>query len=240
MTTIINNYIPYFSEIFYKNGNPTNLINSLQNSGSIFYLCPGSICYRIIFDNKLFIYNLKTDDFPPQSAFLFSAVKKDVINYIEHNNINVFNKYPCIFETDKTLPDSEYCGTDINRAYWTIARNSGLIRQETFEKGLSFKQTSLAALSSMGRSKTFTKFRGKERLGCWETEINGKLIEGYEFIRNTCFSYMNEIKEAIPGQFIKWKTDEVMYSYSDWAVNKVHEILTSKNLTFKDRLIKII
>lgn len=233
---ILNQYIPDHNEIIYSFKSSDKFINSLIFQKSEYFICPSPICTRIIYDKKLFIFNLNQNNFPPKSSFLFKLVKSDALKFLKNNKLCSFDIFPSYCYSGNEIK-SDKIGTDIDHAYWQIAKNLGIISEETFNSGLPYKSTSLAALASMGRSKTFIKYKGLEKIGYFETQINGELINSYNFVRNICFSYMNEIKEKIADNFCSWKVDEVIYSNTDYAVNSVHEILNSKNVTFKDRLI---
>lgn len=234
---IINKYIPDYNEIIYRYGDPFLFINSIAKPHSEYYLCPSPICFRIIFDSKLYIYNLNQKKFPPNSSFLFNAVKKSTLKYLKTNYIPSFKKIPSYYWSGKRETGNKMMGTDINHAYWKIANNIGLITNDLYQVGIDYKETSLSSLAAMGRSKVFIQYRGFDKINYIRTKEDGDLINAYEYVRNTCFSYMEEISGAIPDEFNLWKTDEIQYSNTDYAIDTVHNILSSKNVTFKDRLI---
>lgn len=227
-------YVPEYSRVEYSHFPASNMLTSLRHSNSFYYVSRRPQSTRIIFDHTLNIFIDKNSQFDNKSIYLFRKVKTSALQFIEQNSFDIPPELPVSFTNAEFSKPTDLIGTDINHAYWKIALNNGIITEETYDKGLAYKTTSLASLSVLGRNCQYEAYQGIKMLERCAIGGNKKLQDLYKYIRYSCYGYMNDIKEELADDFYKWKTDEIIYSKEPKNIELVHDYLTDKNLTFKD------
>lgn len=94
-------------------------------------------------------------DFQMSDLHVFRAVKKDATKYVNTHNIlepKYTPKYYLFSQRLKRLPEGtniECIYADVKAAYWTIARNKGVISEQTYEKYISNKKARNAAIGAL-------------------------------------------------------------------------------------------
>ena len=227
-------YVPKYNDIKYLSCDPAPFIHSLVHQKGFYFFSERPQSVRVVSDNTLYIFFKKESEFNSRSIFLFKSVKEAAVKFCNNHNIVVPEERPCNYTNRLYSRSDELVATDVNNAYWRIALNENIITPEVYQKGLEFKNTSLASLAVLGRDCNYSAYRGLEYLK--DVTIGGRkdLKDLYKFIRFSCYETMYECSEELKEDFYKWKTDEVIYTKTDKHIEIVHAILSNKNLSFKD------
>lgn len=173
-----------------------------------------------------------------KGMFLFGMVRKDVKQYLQENTIRLPKKYGQIVYNDDLEwdDDGRITGTDLNHAYWRIALNLGIISERTYVKGLddNFKEVRLAALSTLGSTKKYTKIvKGVITDDLLIIEGDEELRRVYTLIRYTCYRYMEQVRRMLGNDFICYKTDCIYYLDNETNRQKVAKFFEQKDLLMK-------
>ena len=145
------------------------------------------------------------------------------------NPVNDYNEKFDKFEQKIT-------GTDLNHAYWRIAFNLGIIRNETYIKGLDddFKTVRLSALSTLGKGKDYFVIKnGKVTTEVVKIGVDDAMDNLYKVIRYTCYEYMNVIKEMLKDDFVCYRTDCVYYVDTKENKKLVRDFFKNLNMSYK-------
>lgn len=218
-------------------GDPTKMINRLLKNGAHFFVRRSSDCSEIIVGDTLFTFTT-TRNFPRGKLFLFQMVKKDVLKWIAgRDNIDM----PPEFEATRYNYDYDdsygiIAGTDLNHAYWRIALQRGIIRQETYEKGLGgdCKALRLATLSVLGRPKTFVEYKDGERVDEHVSQATDIMLKQvFKYIRLVCFNMMHDLAVRLGDDFECWKTDCIYYRDTPENRKLVHDFFIKRSMDFK-------
>lgn len=152
-----------------------------------------------------------------KGLYMFGMVRRDARLFIKKKpDFKLPKKYGQI-EYNKELNEDLFgkiTATDLNHAYWRIAYNLGIISPMTYEKGLSedFKELRLAALSSMGASKTYQKIIKGELTNQYHIVKGDETLQNvYKLIRYTCYRYMTQVQKRLGKDFLCYKTDCIYY-----------------------------
>jgi len=169
--------------------------------------------------------------------FLFSMVLRDIKNYLDANGgVEPMGELPVNFKNN-SYKQSSAVGIDIDNAYWSIACLRGYISHKTYTKGLekgkSYKQTRLSALSSLGKDKFYKVF--EDGLHSHNEVIEGdkRMQDIYYDIRFTTYNIMKEIADALGNDFYSWKTDCIFFKDTKENRELVTTMLTDYGLTCK-------
>jgi hypothetical protein len=174
-----------------------------------------------------------------KGLFLFGMVKKDAKLFIQKTpNFKIPKKYDSIEYTKDLNEDlfGKITATDLNHAYWRIAYNKGIISAKTYEKGLhpDFKEVRLAALSSLGASKSYQKIKNGELTSIYHTTKGDETLQNvYKLIRYTCYRYMAMVKKRLGRDFLCYKTDAIYYIDTRENRKIVTDFFKQKDLQMK-------
>lgn len=216
----------------------TAFIERLNKRNTSYYLRRGTECVEVVVDEINFFF--KTDNkFPIKFLYLFPLVRKEARAWLaDKQQVVLPQEYPSVkYNLDFKKRGGKIIGFDLDHAYWRIARNFGIISEGTYLKALdsSAKALRLAALSTMGRSKTFEHYKGSTVVEDkrFTIEKDQMLIDTYKLIRMSCFEYMNEAAEMLGNDFDCWKTDCIYFLDTPENRDKMHKLFTGKGLTYK-------
>ena len=196
----------------------------------------------LIYDNQEITYPKKNDKFPLNQLWIFRSVKSDaekLAKDIDEGKV-VFNmpeKYP-VNRTNLQYDDSYgvLTGTDINSAYWTIARNLNIISEKTYQKaqGEDTKVTRLASLAILGRDMAFNEYEAGELKKDRRILTGNKALQSfYKAIRYTCYLHMNNIAEILGDDFDAYRTDCIYYRDTPQNRQKVYDYLDQYDFYYK-------
>jgi len=212
------------------------LIKRLHAAGHPYFVRQTREITSVIVGDKEFIFPSKENHFKAGGLWIFGQVKKDVMAFLEaHPGFYAPKAYPTN-ATNYNYKGGLLCGTDINHAYWTIAKDSGFISEKTYLKGLEpkFKVTRLAAISVLGRRKVYTVFEGKNKKGeVVQQEEDPLLKEVFKSVRHTCFSYMAHLQKKLGKGFYCYRTDGIFYEDTPKNRKIVQDYFDSKGLSWK-------
>lgn len=223
-------------------GKPETLIASLKKNKRSFYVRETSYMVSIIYDNREVSYQKKNEQFPLNQLWLFRSVKADALRMAkeveEGKKTFVMPEKIPVNRTNLDYDDSygTLTGTDINSAYWTIAKNIGVISEKTYTRAYAedTKVTRLAALSTLGRNLAYQQYVDgsvvKDR-----RVIEGEKIlqEFYKAIRYTCYHHMATLAEMLGKDFDAYRTDCIYYRDSEENRNMVYEYLDQFGFYYK-------
>lgn len=215
------------------------LLDLMKRNKSNGYIRIGNFSNELIWDGKSYSFPAKgkSKDYS-KGIFLFSMVRKDAKDFLRKGKrIKLPNKYPVNeYNQKSTKLDFKITGTDINHAYWRIAFNLGIIRQNTYAKGLQddFKIVRLAALSTLGKGKDFYVIKnGEVTKDVIKIGNDEDLDRLYLAIRYTCYKYMQDVKKLLGEDFIAYKTDCIYYVDTPANRKMVREYFKSQHMTTK-------
>jgi hypothetical protein len=127
-------------------------------------------------------------------------------------------------------------GTDINSAYWTIARNIGVISNELYNKVNKDEQkvVRLAALAILGRNMMYRKYHeGSKDKEPIIVEGSKTLKDFYRAIRYTCYQHMDTLAKMLGDDFDAYRTDCIYYRDTEANRQMVYEYLDSYGFMYK-------
>lgn len=229
-------------QVFKKNANPEILLERLKKTKQDFLYRKTNHMVSIIADGVEYIYKprVKTNDihFPPNQLWIFNAVKKDAIAFLQSNpNFELPQKLP-VNVTNYEYDDSygEITGTDVNSAYWVIAFNMGVISEKLFLacNKPSHKVVRLASLAVLGRVFTYEKYVGGVKSDSFIVESqDARLKTLYKSIRYKCYEMMGELAIMLGKDFEAYRTDCIYYRDTKENRIKVYDYLKARNFEFK-------
>lgn len=117
------------------------ILDIIKATGQQYYIRTTGQTTSIVVGNKEFIYPKKGNAFSRSAMYLFASVKKDAVQFIGNNpNWVCPDKLP-VNKINYDYDDSrgKITGTDINHAYWTVAKDVGIISHKTYLNGLKVK-----------------------------------------------------------------------------------------------------
>jgi hypothetical protein len=174
-----------------------------------------------------------------KGLYIFGMVRRDAKLFIKENpSFKLPKKYGQI-EYNKDLNEDLFgkiTATDLNHAYWRIAYNLGIISDMTYEKGLSddFKELRLAALSTMGATKTYQKIVKGELTNQTHIIKGDEVMQNvYKLIRYTCYRYMTQVQKRLGKDFLCYKTDCIYYIDTRENRKIVTDFFKEKDLLMK-------
>lgn len=223
-------------------GKPETLISTLKRNKRDFYLRSTTFMTTVIYDNKELIYPKRNNKFPINQLWLFRSVKSDAEKLaakIDAGTVEFImpERYP-VNRTNLKYDDSygELTGTDINSAYWTIARNLNIISENTYLKAQAedTKVTRLAALAILGRDLAFQEYEAGELKKDRQIVNGSKALQNfYKAIRYTCYLHMNNIAELLGDDFDAYRTDCIYYRDTEENRQKVYGYLDQFDFYYK-------
>jgi hypothetical protein len=223
-------------------GNPNSLIKLLEKNKRDFLIRETPFLHSIIYDGKEITFTKKNNMFPPNLLWIFKSVRheaeKHAIKVIQGEAIfEMPNKYP-VNLTNNFYDDNIgiITGTDIKSAYWTIARNMGVISNELYVKANKdeHKVVRLAALAILGRNMLYRKYSH----GSKETEpiiVEGEKIlkDFYKAIRYTCYQHMDTLAKMLGNDFDAYRTDCIYYRDTEANRKLVYDYLDHYGFNYK-------
>jgi hypothetical protein len=196
----------------------------------------------VIYDNKEITYPKRNQQFPISQLWLFKAVRSDAERLASEiqDGVKSFvmpDKYP-VNRTNIDYDDSlgAITGTDINSAYWTIAKNLGVISEKTYTKAYAddTKVTRLAALSTLGRNLAYRAFIDGEPIKDRRIIDGDKALQNfYKAIRYTCYMHMSKLADMLGDDFDAYRTDCIYYRDSEQNRKLVYDYLDSYGFYYK-------
>lgn len=229
----------YNVQKYFPTGENT-LLETIKEVRADGYIKRGTFSTEIIWDKKSFIYPnaKKRKDFEKfkKGLFLFGKVRQDAFDYLKvKKTVKKIKEYPSNFKSP-SLKYGHIAATDLNHAYWRIAYNKGIISKRTYLLGLEddHKATRLAALSTLGRGRTyFLISNGAVTKQSYRVGSNKKLMEIYDLIRFTCFQYMWLLKNKLGKDFVAYKVDCIYYLNPEKNRPVIEAYLESKDIEYK-------
>ena len=218
------------------------LLTSMKEEQANGYIKSGTFSTEIVWGKKSFVFsNQKKREAKNFKAgmFLFGMVRKDAKKYVSEHLIKLPKKEKSIIYNDDFRAEDltkKICATDLNHAYWRIAFNLGIISENTYLRGLDnrFKQTRLAALSTLGRRKSYLVIKDGNIIDDMViVEGDEILAKAYLLIRYTCYKYMNDVKKLLGKDFLAYKTDCIYYIDTESNREKVMQYFNKKDLLAK-------
>ncbi len=183
---------------------------------------------RIIFNEN--------NDFK-KGLFLFNMVRKDVNKFLEQSTVEIeLDELPVNKTNIKFDKSNQVIAIDLNHAYWRIAYLKDYISENTYFKGLEDdmpKSLKLATLSTLGRPKTYDVYVKGEYSHSENTEANNELMNLYNDIRQSTYRIMQEIADALGGDFFCWRTDCIYFKNTEENCQTVINIVESHNIGWK-------
>jgi len=218
------------------------LLNKMLKEKADGFIKRGTFTDEIVWGSYSYIIprmSKKKQNYFKKGMFLFGMVRKDVKQYLQENTIRLPKRYgQMVWNEDLEWDDDDnrITGTDLNHAYWRIALNLGIITERTYLKGLNdnFKEVRLAALSTLGSTKKYTKIiKGVITDDLLIIEGDEELRKVYTLIRYTCYRYMEQVKRLLGKDFICYKTDCIYYLDTETNRHKVSKFFEEKDLLMK-------
>jgi len=197
---------------------------------------------QVIYNNEQLTFTKKNDKFPSSQLWVFRQVSLDSHKYVE-SVLNgerefVLPERKSVNATNIDYDDSHgvLTGTDVNSAYWTIAKNLGIISEKTHDRviGEEFKVTRLAALAILGRNIVFKDYRNGEALkDPFIFKGNDIAKNLYKAIRYTCYVHMDKLSQLLGNDFDAYRTDCIYYRDSPENRKLVYDYLDSHGFYYK-------
>jgi hypothetical protein len=190
------------------------ILNKLKNKKGIAYYRKGSFSDEIIWQNRKFIFPLPTKKIS-NGIWIFRSVQNNVKDYIENKRIKEKEKLPVNYWNKNSKKfRGKITATDLDHAYWRVAFLEGIIKENTYKKGLLLKDKSLrlASLANLASHKEYTIIvDGKITDKSIELKYDPILQKVYNNIRYTCFEHMQILANMLAEDFICYKTDCIYY-----------------------------
>src|SRR5574343_410704 len=212
-------------------------LDILQRRKCRFYIRETRFMAEVVLDGMKHVF-IKKSEYLAKDVHIFRVVKGEALKFLEQNpdfqpqeqyKSNMMN-----YDYDDTI--GVLTGTDLNSAYWTIARNMGIISDKTFEKysDSRYKIIRLSALSVLGRRKAYKSFHGSDNKGVFILENeNPMLREIYRAIRFECFRHMTTLAEKLGKDFDSYRTDCIYYRDTPENRKLVYDYFDANRLTYK-------
>lgn len=241
MVKIIEQHNIVSREVRYA-GNPNALIKLLEKNKRDFLIRETPFLTSIVYDGKELTFTKKNNMFPPNLLWIFKSVRNDAEKFakrVENGEAQFVmpDKYPVnltnYYYEDKV---GQITGTDINSAYWTIARNIGVISNELYNKVNKDEQkvVRLAALAILGRNMMYRKYHeGSKDKEPIIVEGSKRLKDFYRAIRYTCYQHMDTLAKMLGDDFDAYRTDCIYYRDTEANRKIVYEYLDSYGFMYK-------
>jgi hypothetical protein len=231
-----------FERVFKPVGKDQALVDALVNRKKSFHIRKTKYYTSIIHDGVETIYPAKDKEysFPPKQLWMFGAVKKDALRFLESNpNFEVSSKLPVnVTNVEYDNSYGKITGTDIQSAYWTMAYNIGIISEKTYVKGneSEYKMTKLASLAVLGRMKAYYIYENGQKIEkpiIVAHPLFEKLKNLYRGIRYGCYFHMGQLAIILGKDFEAYRTDCIYYRDSVENRIKVYDYLSQQGFTFR-------
>lgn len=212
------------------------LLKKINKRKANAYFRKGSYSDEIIWENRKFLFPNRKRNIV-EGMWVFRSVITDAKNFIENRRIKALPKLPTILWNDKMKKyKGKITATDIDHAYWRIARLQEVISEKTYLKGLTIKNKDLrlAALANLASRKEYQIIEnGVITKKTKVLKYDPILQKIYNNIRFECYQHMMNLKQILGDDFICYKTDCIYYV--DTMVNRtnVQSYLNSHQLFFK-------
>lgn len=223
-------------------GKAENLISTLKRNKRSFYLRDTTFMTTVIYNNTEITFPKRNTQFPLNQLWIFRTVKANaekLAREIDAGKVEfVMPEKQPTNKTNLKYDDSygELTGTDINSAYWTIARNLGIISEQTYTKaqGDDSKVTRLAALAILGRDMAFQHYEGGDLKKDRRIVTGAKALQNfYKAIRYTCYWHMNNLAELLGADFDAYRTDCIYYRDTPENRKLVYDYLDGYGFYYK-------
>jgi len=202
------------------------------------YLKDSAYGKEIILDkSRIFYYS---DKRRKKYLWIFNQVKRQAQEFIANNTIIEKPKYPTILYNNKfsLKEDETIAWTDIDDAYWYIAKNIELINNRLFYQVLIIeedesivKEIRNAALANLGSDKTYEEVEDMIYTGNRIIfKCDPKLKTIHNNIVNTCCEIMYNLSIMLGDDFKEYKTDEITYKRTKNNVKLVNDYIKKQNL----------
>lgn len=192
---------------------------------------------EVIWNRRRYVFIPKGQRKKMKNLFIFGLVKKDAKRFVKDNPIGKYKWLKSTMYNDDLNPGRrKIIGTDLNNAYWVIAKDMGAISQSTFEHGIRINDKTLyvATLSSLGADKYYNKIlNGKITDKQVVYKGDDQLKHVYWKIRSICFTYMQQLAKMLGPDFVCYRTDCIYYLQSKANIEMVTSFFESKGFDYK-------
>jgi len=180
------------------------------------YIREGDFVHEIVWDGISYMFPRAGKSKMLKYIYIFRMTRTDAKYFLKSGiKLKRIKQYPSNYMNDSFNKFGEkLTATDLNNAYWRIAYNLGIITLNTYTSGLGDekKMFRLAALSTLGRGNNYYVIKN----GVVTNEVirvahNKDLANLYNYIRNTCFKYMQTLMEMLKKDFVAYRTDCIYY-----------------------------
>jgi hypothetical protein len=215
------------------------ILDLIKMNQSNAYVRTGNFSSEVIWDGKSYMFPAKgREKSYKKGLFLFGMVRKDAKDFIKSGKIIKMPKRNAVNEFNENFDkfDLKLTGTDLNHAYWRIAYNLGIIKKNTYLRGLDeeFKIVRLSALSTLGKGKDYFIIKdGKLTDEVVKIGYNEEMDNLYKAIRYTCFKYMQNVKKLLKDDFVCYRTDCIYYVDSAENRKIVRDYFNNEKMSFK-------
>ncbi len=224
----------------YKDSN--GLVSKLQANKRDFMVRETAFLTQIIYKNEQITFTKKNDKFPSNQLWVFRLVSEDTQRFVDAVMAGD-KEFVCPEKKPVNATNIDYddsygtiTGTDVNSAYWTIARNLGIISEKTHDRVMAdeYKVVRLAALAILGRNMVYKEFKGGE------VQKDPFIYKGsdifkslYKAIRYTCYQHMENISLLLGDDFDAYRTDCIYYRDTPDNRKKVYDYLDQHGFYYK-------
>ena len=194
-------------------------------------------CMRVIFVK---------DGYNRANGVLFKMVKENAQKYLLANprlkaepEVAANN-----WEIDKLVArrKKKVTGTDISYAYWKIAYEMGVIKENTFFKGLESpdKGLKLATLANLTSVKKFQAIEGGKKVGkpVQIEKYDKRMQIVYNNIRNRCYKIMQTMADMLGKDFVGYNVDCIYYIDTPKNRAIVHGYLDELRMSYSQIRVK--
>ncbi len=192
---------------------------------------------EIVWGDTRYVFVKKKHRKKVKNLFLFGMVKRNALDWLKSNSIKRAPWLPPVVVNDDLEPSRrKITGIDLNNAYWIIARNMGVLKDNTFDHGIRINEKDLyvSTLSSLGADKMYEEIKnGKISSYTQTVKGNDELKKIYAKIRYTCFRYMREIAGMLGPDFVAYRTDCVYFLHSRENLKMVKGYFEQKDFDCK-------
>jgi len=217
-------------------------VRKLKNNKRSFMMRETPYLTQVIYNNEQITFTKKNDKFPTNQLWVFRQVSLDSQKFVE-SVLNgerefVLPERKSVNATNIDYDDTHgiLTGTDVNSAYWTIAKNLGIISEKTHDRviGEEFKVTRLAALAILGRNMVYKNFQNGEPLkDPFIFKGNDIAKNLYKAIRYTCYTHMDKLSQLLGNDFDAYRTDCIYYRDTPENRKLVYDYLDSHGFYYK-------
>jgi len=212
------------------------MLDHIEANHSLAYIRSGKYATEIVRNKTSYIFGTK-DNKPMKGLFIYNMVRKDAKAFLDSGKKHRLPKKNPVNEiNDNFSVKLLLTATDLTDAYWTIAKNVGIISEYTYLKGIQskeYKTARLAALSTLGKGKEYNIIRnGKQTTETVLVGYDEQLANLYLYIRYTCYKHMQEVKKLLGKGFAGYKTDCIYYKDTKRNRNLVHKYFLKVGIDF--------